>query len=76
LQQYCNSPMKKLILVLLFLAVILLPSIIFAQPSSGSSAPPCFPPPCIPIDGGASLLILAGMAIGGKKAFDTSRKQK
>jgi hypothetical protein len=68
--------MKRLIPILVILAVVLIPSVIMAQPSSGTSAPPCFPPPCIPIDGGASLLIMAGLAIGGKKAFDISRRQK
>ncbi len=38
--------------------------------------PPCGPPfgpVCVPIDGGISLLIAAGMALGGKKAYDAYR---
>ncbi len=30
----------------------------------------CIPPPCIPIDGGISILIAAGVALGGKKIND------
>ncbi|MES2514164.1 MAG: hypothetical protein V4580_08460 [Bacteroidota bacterium] len=37
-------------------------------PPSGGS-PTCWPPPCIPIDGGISLLIAAGAIYGGKKLF-------
>ena len=49
----------------------------FAQPSgnppggpSGSTDPPCWPPPCIPVDGGISVLIALGAAYGSKKAYD------
>jgi len=70
------SKMKNLLLVVLVFAVIMLPAILVGQPSSGTSAPGCFPPPCIPIDGGASLLILAGLAIGGKKAYDMGRRKE
>lgn len=30
----------------------------------GGSNPPCWPPPCVPIDGGIVYLMTAGMAIG------------
>ena len=33
-------------------------------------------PPCIPIDGGLSLLVAAGAVLGGKKAFDMRRSRK
>ncbi len=39
-------------------------------------SPPCWPPPCIPIDGGLSLLVAAGAVLGGKKAFDMRRSRK
>lgn len=68
--------MKKICQILLVLALIVAPAVIFAQPSSGSAAPDCFPPPCIPIDGGTTLLIAAGVAIGGKKAYDLRKKQQ
>lgn len=34
---------------------------------TGGGGAGCWPPPCIPIDGGISLLFLAGAAIAGKK---------
>ena len=41
----------------------------------GGSDPPCWPPPCIPIDGGIGFLLAAGLAYGGKKALDRSGKK-
>lgn len=43
-------------------------------PPSGGS-PTCWPPPCVPIDGGISLLIAAGAIYGGKKLYN-NRKEK
>jgi hypothetical protein len=45
--------------------------ILAAQPLGGGSPPPggtpeCWPPPCIPIDGGVMFLLAAGLAFGGK----------
>lgn len=60
--------MKKLALTLVvFFAGLAL----YAQPAEGNpgGAP-------APIDGGISLLIAAGAAYGGKKAFDAYRKSK
>jgi hypothetical protein len=34
----------------------------------------CWPPPCIPIDGGISFLLIAGAAYGGKKLNDTRKR--
>lgn len=52
----------------------------FAQPSGppgppggGGGTPPCWPPPCVPVDGGASLLIAAGIAFGAKKVYDLKK---
>ena len=47
---------------------------LMAQPGPGD--PPCWPPPCIPIDGGLSLLIGAGALLGGKKAIEARRSRK
>ena len=33
------------------------------------------PPRCVPIDGGLSLLIAAGIGIGAKKAYDRRRRR-
>jgi len=68
--------MNKICQLILVLVLLGAPAIVLAQPSSGSAAPGCFPPPCIPIAGGATLLIVAGLAIGGKKAFDARKNNK
>ncbi|MFN8775996.1 MAG: PID-CTERM protein-sorting domain-containing protein [Flavobacteriales bacterium] len=72
--------MKRLFILSVFLVLSL---IAYPQPPGppdppGGGAPPCGPPlgdPCIPIDGGVSLLIAAGLALGGKKAYDAARKK-
>lgn len=55
----------------------LAPLILFAQDVSPlPEDPPCGPPfgpACIPIDGGISFLIAAGVALGGKKAYNLYR---
>lgn len=68
--------MKKISQFVLLIVLLVVPAIVFGQPSSGTTEPGCFPPPCIPIDGGATLLIAAGLAIGGKKAYDLRNKEK
>lgn len=35
---------------------------------------PCWPPPCIPIDGGISLLIAAGAIYGSKKLYTKNKE--
>lgn len=41
----------------------------------GGNPPDCWPPPCIPIDGGISLLIAAGAVYGGKKLYDYKKEK-
>lgn len=70
--------LKKWSVRLLLLAVLYVPFNSIAQTapfpdSGGSPCGPPFGPPC-PIDGGVSLLIAAGVALGGKKAYDIYRK--
>ncbi len=48
---------------------------LMAQPPVGGQ-PPCWPPPCIPIDGGLGFLLVAGAALGGKKAMELRRSAK
>ncbi len=43
-------------------------------PISGPGPGGCFPPPCIPVDGGLSLLIAAGLGLAGKKAYDFNKE--
>ena len=70
--------MASLTRKIVVICLLLLPVMLFAQPGvPGGGGPPCGPPfgpPC-PIDGGVSLLIAAGLAFGGKKAYDHGRKK-
>jgi hypothetical protein len=45
-------------------------------PSSSSGSPSCWPPPCVPIDGGITFLIAAGAAYGAKKIADSRKNQE
>ena len=66
---------KKLILVCLVVGTVLFAhDDVFAAgppgpPGGGGGDPPCWPAPCVPIDGGIGFLIAAGLAYGGKKAY-------
>jgi hypothetical protein len=67
--------MKKVVFTLLFIASSV---VFYAQPPD----PPAGTPPCggpfgavCPIDGGVSLLIAAGLAMGGKKAYDLGKRK-
>ncbi len=65
----------RLIVLALMLA---LPMCTDAQPGPpAGGTPPCGPPfgPVCPIDGGVSLLVAAGLALGGKKAYNMGRKK-
>jgi hypothetical protein len=70
--------MTQAIRRILFLIIFLIPVFTYAQPGPpAGGSPPCgepFGPPC-PIDGGVSLLIAAGLAFGGKKAYDANRNK-
>lgn len=70
--------MKKLI-SLLFIFFLSFSIDLKAQPpdpGGGTGGPNCFPPPCVPIDGGLSWLLLAGTAYGGKKIYDISNQKE
>lgn len=72
--------LKKVVVI----ALMWSPLILIAQPGPpGGQLPPCeeigipgpgFNEPCIPIDGGLSLLIAAGLAYGGKRAYDSRKR--
>ena len=68
--------LRALAITVLLLSV----SGIYAQPGpppgGGGSTPSCWPPPCVPIDGGISLLIAAGAAYGAKKLYDARASQE
>lgn len=77
--------MKKLARITLFVLFLLT----FNQVLLAGSGPPppgggtgphpgCWPPgnpACIPIDGGITILIAAGLAYGGRKTMQLSKKQ-
>jgi hypothetical protein len=67
--------MQKSLRLLIVLTFIVAAGAVYAQPGP-PPGPPCGGPfgPACPIDGGVSLLIAAGLAYGGKKTFDMSRK--
>ena len=48
----------------------------FPGQGGGGSGPPCWPTPCVPIDGGIVLLLAAGLAYGAKKAYDNYKKEE
>ena len=51
------------------------PPVVAPPPRPGGGGPPCWPPPCIPIDGGISLLLAAGLALGGRKLLKSNKKE-
>lgn len=72
--------MKKLFVVLVILVLSLTPDLITrvcAQPPpppGGTTGAPCWPPPCVPIDGGIVFLIAAGVGLGLVKAVGSRRR--
>lgn len=67
--------MKKLLYILALL-LIGFSTDLKAQPpdpGGGQDDPGCFPPPCVPIDGGLSWLLIAGVAYGGKKVYEMNK---
>jgi len=71
--------MQKSISLLFTVCFLFVAASVFAQfgPPGPPDSPPCGGPfgPACPIDGGVSLLIAAGLAYGGKKTYDVSRKK-
>lgn len=71
--------LKQYIFTLLFLIAMSIVNNAFAggppgPPGGGGGGPPCWPPPCVPIDGGISFLLFAGALYGSKKVYDISKK--
>jgi len=75
---------KRLFISLVFISIS---CIMFAgKPSAPGGAPlgggapaaggSCWPPPCVPIDGGISLLIAAGAVYGGRKLYQKHKESK
>jgi hypothetical protein len=73
------KPIALLFIILVTFNIDLLAGGPPGPPGGGGGGPPggCWPPStCIPIDGGLSFLLLAGAAYGGKKIYDTAKKEK
>ncbi len=68
----------KLVLITIVLFLALSGIDVFAAgppgPPGGGGGPSCWPPPCVPIDGGISYLLALGAIYGGKKVYDISKK--
>ncbi|MBL7932046.1 MAG: hypothetical protein JNL60_09090 [Bacteroidia bacterium] len=46
-------------------------------PTTGTTtSPTCWPPPCIPVDGGIGFLIAAGAIYGAKKIYSSRKKEQ
>lgn len=68
---------KNIFKYIVIIAILFTTNGLFAQvsvPPSSASSPPCWPPPCIPIDGGVGFLAAAGLALGAKFLFDKKNK--
>ena len=67
--------MKKLLFTIF--AMFILTFVSNAQPPGpgDGETPGCFPPPCVPIDGGLSWLLIAGTVYGGKKLYKANKEQ-
>ncbi len=68
--------MKNALRFVLSFALVIVPFANIVMATGVGGSPPCWPPPCIPIDGGLSLLVAAGAVLGGKKALDLRRSRK
>lgn len=71
-----NLEMKRFVYICIVLFIVTGSQSLFsaAPPPPPAVNPPCWPPPCIPIDGGISALIVAGAAFGAKKLYNKKKK--
>lgn len=60
--------MKKVILTAFFIAAPMAVALVMAQPGGG--------PTPVPLDGGLSLLVIAGAGYGAKKLHEYNKKKK
>lgn len=76
---YSNMTFKFWLSTIALLFLMFCIGDVYGQPSGppgppgGGGTPPCWPPPCIPIDAGASILIAAGLAFGSRKVYRSMR---
>lgn len=74
-----RNKMKAIRYIVVLTAVAFSPLVAksLAPDPPGGTPPPCEDPfgaPC-PIDGGVSFLVAAGLALGGKKAYDLNKRK-
>lgn len=64
-------------IIFTFIFTIGFATLIVAMPPipPAGGAPDCWPPPCVPIDGGISLLIAAGAIYGGRKLYKNNQEK-
>jgi hypothetical protein len=71
-----NSTMNtRFLFLVLFIIGFATISIALPPPPPSGVAPDCWPPPCVPIDGGISLLIAAGAIYGGRKLYKNQQEK-
>lgn len=70
------KPFFHKILALGILFCLPLQHAIAAPAPPGGGSPPCWPPPCIPIDKGSVFLIAAGVALGLWKLYTSYFRKK
>lgn len=68
--------MKTLVFRIFFILALGLNLSVVAAPAPpvGGGSPSCWPPPCVPIDGGIGFLIAAG-ALYGLKRLSSNKKE-
>ena len=66
---------SKFILLAVFVIGFSSLCIALPPPPPSGGVPDCWPPPCIPIDGGISLLIAAGAIYGGRKLYNNQQEK-
>ncbi|MBK9283226.1 MAG: hypothetical protein IPM51_02795 [Sphingobacteriaceae bacterium] len=70
--------MTTLRFLIIFILVLIGSQYMFGAPPPPPppvGTPSCWPPPCIPIDGGISFLVAAGAAYGAKKLYKAHKKK-
>ncbi len=64
----------KFLFILFFIVGFTTLCVALPPPPPSGSSPDCWPPPCVPIDGGISLLIAAGAIYGGRKLYSKHKE--